>query len=102
MSETFLTFKRVKPNVAADLESYMGIYRQEKQGSENVLKRFSYEKEESVDGIATLRLNPSALSRTHHPLTRNQNITTDNTSIYSTSPPTPDVISGLSEEEYER
>ena len=87
--------------VATDLESRLRIERQEKQ-QEEFRKRaeeiqLRKRRERGWDGY------PESLSSSSSTSSSDQesSTTTDNTSIYSPSPPSPDVVSRLSEEEYE-
>ena len=85
--------------VAADLESRLRIERHEKQ-QEEFRKRAEEiqqrkRKERGWDNY------PESLSSSSSTSSDQESSTTDNTSIYSPSPPSPDVVSRLSEEEYE-
>ena len=85
--------------VAADLESRLRIERHEKQ-QEEFRKRAEEiqqrkRKERGWDNY------PESLSSSSSTSSDQESSTTDNTSIYSPSPPSPDVVSRLSEQEYE-
>ena len=85
--------------VAADLESRLRIERHEKQ-QEEFRKRaeeiqLRKRRERGWDSY------PESLSSSSSTSSDQESSSTDNTSIYSPSPPFPDVVSRLSEEEYE-
>ena len=88
--------------VAADLESRLRIEERQAKQQEEFRKRaeeiqLRKRRERGWDNY------PESLSSSSSTSSSDQesSTTTDNTSIYSPSPPTPDVVSRLSEEEYE-
>jgi hypothetical protein len=85
--------------VAADLESRLRIERHEKQQEE--FKRRAEEIQQRKKRERGWDSYPESLSSSSSTSSDQESSTTDNTSIYSPSPPSPDVVSRLSEQEYE-
>ena len=88
--------------VAADLESRLRIEERQAKQQEEFRKRaeeiqLRKRKERGWDSYPESLSSSSSTSSDQE----SSSTTTDNTSVYSTSPSTPDVVSRLSEEEYE-
>jgi hypothetical protein len=86
--------------VATDFESRLRIERHEKQQQE--FKKRAEEIQQRKRRERGWDSYPESLSSSSSTSSdQESSTTTDNTSVYSPSPPTPDVVSRLSEEEYE-